>query len=56
MKILEFKRSGIRLIAEFCGILNGSPNQGVKPGAEDCLTTPACEVLLFAEILIYVSA
>jgi hypothetical protein len=26
MKILEFKRSGIRLIAEFCRILNGFPN------------------------------
>ncbi len=28
-KILEFKRSGIGLIVEFCGILNGFPNQGV---------------------------
>ncbi len=28
MKIPEFKRSGIRLIAEFRGILNGFPNQG----------------------------
>ncbi len=27
MKIPEFKRSGIGLIAEFCGILNGFPNQ-----------------------------
>jgi hypothetical protein len=27
MKILEFKRSGIRLIAEFRGIPNGFPNQ-----------------------------
>jgi hypothetical protein len=27
MKILEFKRSGIGLIAEFCGIPNGFPNQ-----------------------------
>ena len=26
MKILEFKRSGIGLIAEFRGILNGFPN------------------------------
>ncbi len=28
MKILEFKRSGIRLIMEFFGIPNGFPNQG----------------------------
>jgi hypothetical protein len=27
MKIPEFKRSGIGLIAEFHGILNGFPNQ-----------------------------
>jgi hypothetical protein len=27
MKIPEFKRSGIGLIAEFCGIPNGFPNQ-----------------------------
>jgi hypothetical protein len=27
MKILEFKRSGIRIIVEFRGILNGFPNQ-----------------------------
>ncbi len=27
MKILVFKRSGIGLIVEFCGILNGFPNQ-----------------------------
>jgi hypothetical protein len=27
IKILEFKRSRIRLITEFCGILNGFPNQ-----------------------------
>jgi hypothetical protein len=27
MKILEFKRSGIGLIAEFCGIPNGFLNQ-----------------------------
>ncbi len=27
MKIPEFKRSGIRLIAEFCGIRNGFPNK-----------------------------
>jgi hypothetical protein len=26
MKILEFKRSGIGLVAEFCGIPNGFPN------------------------------
>jgi hypothetical protein len=29
---------------------------GVEPGAKDCLTTPVCEVLLFVEILVYVSA
>jgi hypothetical protein len=29
MKILEFKRSGIRIIAEFRGILSGFPNQAV---------------------------
>jgi hypothetical protein len=29
---------------------------GVKPGAEDCLTPPVCEVFLFAEIQLYVSA
>ncbi len=28
MKILEFIRSGIELIAEFRGILSGFPNQG----------------------------
>ncbi len=28
MKIPEFKRFGIELIAEFCGIPNGFPNQG----------------------------
>ncbi len=28
MKIPEFKRSEIGLIAEFCGIPNGFPNQG----------------------------
>ncbi len=28
MKIPEFKRSGIGLIADFCGTLNGFPNQG----------------------------
>jgi hypothetical protein len=28
MKIPEFKRSGSGLIAEFCGIPNGFPNQG----------------------------
>ncbi len=28
MKILEFKMSGIGLIAEFCRIPNGFPNQG----------------------------
>jgi hypothetical protein len=27
MKILEFKRSRIGIIAEFCGIPNGFPNQ-----------------------------
>jgi hypothetical protein len=32
MKILEFKRSGIGLIAEFCGIWNGFPNQGGMHG------------------------
>jgi hypothetical protein len=32
MKILEFKRSGIGLIAEFCRILNGFPNQGTNHG------------------------
>jgi hypothetical protein len=31
MKIQEFKRSGIVLIAEFCGIPNGFPNQGAHP-------------------------
>ncbi len=30
MKILEFKRSGIRIIAEFFRILNGFPNQDGK--------------------------
>jgi hypothetical protein len=29
MKILEFKRSGIGIIAEFRAILNGFPNQAV---------------------------
>jgi hypothetical protein len=29
MKIQEFKRSGIGLIAEFRGILNGFPNLGI---------------------------
>jgi hypothetical protein len=29
MKILEFKRSRIGLIAEFCGIPNGFPNLGI---------------------------
>jgi hypothetical protein len=29
MKILEFKRSRIRIIAEFRGILNGFPNQAL---------------------------
>jgi hypothetical protein len=29
MKILEFKRFGIGIIAEFHGILSGFPNQGV---------------------------
>jgi hypothetical protein len=28
MKILEFERSGIGLILEFRGILNGIPNKG----------------------------
>ncbi len=31
MKILEFKRSGIRIIAEFCVIQSGFPNQAVIP-------------------------
>jgi hypothetical protein len=31
MKIPEFKRSGIGLITEFCGIPNGFPNQGLPP-------------------------
>jgi hypothetical protein len=31
MKIPEFKRSGIGIIAEFRGIPNGFPNQGVSP-------------------------
>jgi hypothetical protein len=30
MKIPEFKRSGIALITEFCGIPNGFPNLGAK--------------------------
>jgi hypothetical protein len=30
MKIPEFKRSGIRLIAEFRRITNGFPNQGLR--------------------------
>jgi hypothetical protein len=30
MKIPEFKRSGIRLIAEFSRILNGFPNQVLR--------------------------
>jgi hypothetical protein len=30
MKILEFERSGIRIIAEFGRILNGFPNQDVR--------------------------
>jgi hypothetical protein len=29
MKIPEFKRSGIGLITEFCGIPNGFPNQAL---------------------------
>jgi hypothetical protein len=29
MKIPEFKRSRIGLIAEFCGIPNGFPNQDI---------------------------
>jgi hypothetical protein len=29
---------------------------GFKPGTKDCLTTPVCEVLLSAEILVYVGA
>jgi hypothetical protein len=32
MKIPEFKRSGIRIIAEFHRILSGFPNQVVKEG------------------------
>jgi hypothetical protein len=35
MKILEFKRSGIGLIAEFRRIPNGFPNQGID---SMCLT------------------
>ncbi len=34
MKIPEFKRSGIRLIAEFRLIPNGFPNQALKPSKE----------------------
>jgi hypothetical protein len=30
LEILEFRRSGIGLIAEFCGIPNGFPNQANK--------------------------
>ena len=30
MKIPEFKRSGIGLIAEFCGLPNGFPNLGLQ--------------------------
>ncbi len=33
MKITEFKRSGIGLIAEFHGIPNGFPNQAINPGS-----------------------
>jgi hypothetical protein len=29
---------------------------GIKPGSEDCLAAPACEVLFFAEILVYLGA
>jgi hypothetical protein len=36
MKILELKRSGIGLIAEFSGIPNGFPNQG------DCIVINHC--------------
>jgi hypothetical protein len=40
MKILEFKRSGIRIIAEFCKILSGFPNQGRQQRS----TTAGCNV------------
>jgi hypothetical protein len=51
MKILEFKRSGIKIIVEFCGIPNGFPNQGVNPlcqkgerdwGADAVSSLPRC--------------
>ncbi len=32
MKIPEFKRSGIGIIAEFCGIMSGFPNQAIRGG------------------------
>ncbi len=35
IKIPEFKRSGIGLIAEFRGIPNGFPNQAIKNGGQD---------------------
>ncbi len=35
MKILEFKRYGIGIIAEFCGISSGFPNQATQAPADD---------------------
>jgi hypothetical protein len=42
MKILEFKRSKIGLIAEFSGIPNGFPNQGSSMAVASCSHQEGC--------------
>jgi hypothetical protein len=46
MKIPEFKRSGIGLIAEFRGIPNGFPNQGRRPILFGCVLCVVCCVCM----------
>jgi hypothetical protein len=46
MKIPEFKRSGIGIIAEFHGILNGFPNQGGIQWQNKQKKTTAAQMLL----------
>jgi hypothetical protein len=49
MKNPEFKRSRIGLIAEFCLILNGFPNQAKKGTAERAMATETAHQLSVKE-------
>jgi hypothetical protein len=43
MKILELKRSVIRIIAEFHGILTRFPNQACRQIRVDMVSNPLCK-------------